>query len=161
MNKALIITAISLTLVGCQATSGANNIDIATYAPIIDVEGDGHDRQTYLDDLTNCRLLGQRAQIAYEEQRAKEQKQAFASAAVGAVAGAALGHVLGNNNNVTHAGRTTTSAAITGAAIGGGIGADSVDLSRELAKFGPTVVVDKCMERRGYHILSVTGFGGG
>ena len=74
----------------------------------------------------------------------------------GALAGAAVG-----NANDTYSSSGTTIGALTGAAIAAEIGANQVDYSRIIAKFGPTQVVDRCMASRGYHILSNEGFGGG
>ena len=155
-KTAVLILGAAVILGACQTT---NTINLATYAPVIDTYQ--VDQAQYNIDLTQCRELGQRAQIAYNAQREKEQEQAFKSALIGAVAGAAIGRVASNNSSSLSSGRATTAGALYGGAIGGAIGADGVDYSRTIAKFGPTRVVDDCMTNRGYEILSIRGFGGG
>ena len=144
-------------LAGCQAT-GSQRYNLAQYAPVIDVKGHGYDVATYYNDLEECRVLGMRVQMNYEEQRRKEQAARNQAAVVGAVAGAVVGHVVGDHNDY-HVGRSTTAGAATGALIGAE--SSPVDLDRTMAKFGPTAIVDRCMSDRGYTILSAEGFGGG
>lgn len=144
-------------LTGCQTT---NTIDLASYAPVIDLKGQGQDEAIYWQDLHECRELGQKVQKTYQEQRKKEQEQALATAFIGALAGAAIGDTVGRRNNV-HTGNTATAVALTGLTVGAQLGADQVDYSRLLAKFGPTAVVDRCLAGRGYKILSNEGLGGG
>ena len=155
-KTAILILGAAVMLGACQTT---NNINLATYAPVIDTYQ--VDQAQYNIDLSQCRTLGQKAQIAYNQQRQKEQDQAFKSALIGAVAGAAIGRVASNNTRGLSSGRGTTAGALYGGAIGGAIGAEGVDYSRTIAKFGPTQVVDDCMTNRGYEILSIRGFGGG
>ena len=143
----------------CQSVE-SQRINIATYAPVIDVKGQGYDVAKYNTDLNECRFLGMRVQATYEEQRKKEQSQALQSALIGAVAGAAIGQVSSQNSG-SHSGRALTAGALTGAAIGADIGAEAIDYDRAFVKFGPTGIVDKCMTDRGYKILSLEGFGGG
>ena len=149
MKKEYVLLSIML-LSGCQ-TVESQRIEIASYAPVIDVKGQGYDNATYLLDLYECRELGVKIQATYEAQRKKEQMQATEQVIVGILAGALIGHAIGANNDY-HTGRTAT----TGAS-----GSDAVDYSRTMAKFGPTGIVDRCMAGRGYVILSNEGFGGG
>ena len=141
-----------------QAASGSDSISILHYTPVIDVKGQGYDVATYYNDLEECRVLGMRVQMTYQEQRRQEQEAQAQSAIVGALLGAAVGHGIAQHND-NHAGRGATAGAFAGAALG----ADSspVDYSRTMAKFGPTAIVDRCMTDRGYKILSLEGFGGG
>ncbi len=149
MKKEYVLLSIIL-LSGCQ-TVESQRIEIASYARIIDVKGQGYDNATYLLDLYECRELGVKIQATYEAQRKKEPMQATEQVIVGILAGALIGHAFGANNDY-HTGRTATAGAS---------GSDSVDYSRTITKFGPTGVVDRCMAGRGYVILSNEGFGGG
>ena len=158
MKKEYVLLSIML-LSGCQ-TVESQRIEIASYAPVIDVKGQGYDNATYLLDLYECRELGVKIQATYEAQRKKEQMQATEQVIVGILAGALIGHAIGANNDY-HTGRTATAGAIYGGAIAGASGSDAVDYSRTMAKFGPTGIVDRWMAGRGYVILSNEGFGGG
>ena len=144
-------------LAGC-GTTGSQRINIVNYAPVIDVKGQGYDLATYYNDLDECRVLGMKVQMAYEEQRQREQDAQAQAAIVGALVGAAVGHGLAQHND-NHAGRGATTGAVAGAAIGAST--SPVDYSHTMAKFGPTAVVDRCMSDRGYRILSAEGYGGG
>ena len=159
MKKKFLLVLCAGLLTACQ-TIESQRINLATYSPAVDIEGEGISEAQYADDLASCRRIGQSVQAKYEEQRKKEQDQALKSAVIGALAGAALGTAIGQNNNV-HSGHALTTGAIYGAALGGASGVDAIDYSRVIAKFGPTEVVDRCMARRGYYILSNEGLGGG
>ena len=128
MKKEYVLLSIML-LSGCQ-TVESQRIEIASYAPVIDVKGQGYDNATYLLDLYECRELGVKIQATYEAQRKKEQMQATEQVIVGILAGALIGHAIGANNDY-HTGRTATTGAIAGAS-----GSDAVDYSRTMAKFG-------------------------
>ena len=143
-------------LAGCG--TGAERINIVHYAPVIDVKGQGYDLATYHNDLDECRVLGMKVQMAYEDQRRREQEAQAQAAIVGALVGAAVGHGLAQHND-NHAGRGATVGALAGAAVGSDT--SPVDYSHTMAKFGPTAVVDRCMSDRGYRILSAEGYGGG
>lgn len=149
----------ALALSACQ-TVESQRIELASYSPVIDVSGQGYDQAEYLQDLHECRQLGVTVQARYEAQRKKEQEQAMNQAIAGAFIGALVGHAIGSNNDY-HTGRSATAGALYGGAIAGVAGADAIDYSRVIAKFGPTAVVDRCMQGRGYKILSIEGFGGG
>lgn len=145
-------------LAGCASESAS--IDISGYEPVIDVKGQGYDVATYHQDLDECRMFGMRVQATYEAQRKKEIEDAQKSALIGTLAGAVIGQVVGDTNDY-HTGRSATAGAIYGGAIGAAAGAKKIDYSHTIAKFGPTGVVDRCMNDRGYKILSAEGFGGG
>ena len=146
-----------MLLAGCGSAT-TESINLAGYAPVIDVKGQGYDQATYLVDLQECRDLGMRVQATYAEQRKREQEDQRTRAFAGALIGAVAGHAIGDHNDY-HTGRLTTAGALTGASIGASTGA--VDYTRTLAKFGPTAIVDRCMTDRGYKVLSAEGFGGG
>ena len=150
--------AVAILLVGCVTDS--KQINLATYAPVIDVQGQGYDVGDFNKDLGECRVLGTQVQAAYKEQQEKERQDAFASAMVGAFLGAVVGQAVGDNNGY-HTGRSATAGALYGGAIGGAARASNMDYTNMLVKFGPTAIVDRCMKDRGYKILSAEGFGGG
>ena len=155
-----IIAALGVAGLASCMTTGSESFNIHTYAPVIDVKGQGYDIVQYHQDIEECRDLGLKMQAIYEEQREKELGNAAASAAAGLVLGAITGQVIANNNDV-HSGRALTTGALYGAAIGASIGGDAIDYDRAFTKFGPTGVVDRCMKDRGYKILSAEGYGGG
>ncbi len=157
LKTAVLLTGM-LAFVACAQDSA--RIDLTTYAPVIDVGGQGYDIADYNKDLDECRALGVRVQAAYEAQQKKEREDAQKAAFVGALAGAVIGHSVGRNNDY-HTGRSATAGALYGGAIGGAVGAENLDYTRDITKFGPTSIVDRCMTDRGYKILSVEGFGGG
>ena len=59
-------------LAGCAQESA--RIDLTSYAPVIDVKGQGYDMADYQQDLNECRMLGVRVQAAYEAQQKKERE---------------------------------------------------------------------------------------
>ena len=153
-----LVLAALFALAGCAQESA--RLDLTTYAPVIDVKGQGYDMADYHQDLEECRMLGVRVQAAYEAQQKKEREDAAKSAFVGALAGAVIGHAVGSNNDY-HTGRSATAGALYGGAIGGAVGAENLDYTKDITKFGPTSIVDRCMTDRGYKLLSAEGFGGG
>ena len=154
-----IVPLFLFSLAACNTTE-SQRINLSNYSPVIDVEGEGKEIAQYNKDIEACRKLGLQVQATYEERRAQEQKSATQTAIVSTLAGAALGHVVGSNNDY-HTGRSTTTGAIYGGAIGGALGSEGIDYDREIAKFGPTIIVDKCMVQRGWNPLSSEGLGGG
>ena len=74
---------------------------------------------------------------------------------VGAVVGAAVGNASYNNND-----SATSVGAVYGVGLCAASAAEANDYDRVITKFGPTAIVDKCMENRGYKILSQAGHGG-
>jgi surface antigen len=152
------VAAAAIAISGCATQSAT--IDLATYAPVIDVKGQGYDMAVYNNDLDECRMLGLRVQSAYKEQQKREREDAQKSAIFGALAGAFVGSAIGDNNNY-HSGRSATAGAVYGGAIGAAVGANNMDYGHTITKFGPTAIVDRCMVDRGYKILSAEGYGGG
>ena len=148
-----------VVLGGCE--NGAKRINLTTYSPVVDVKVHGRSQQTFDDDLDDCRLLGLKAQAAYDEQQRKERAEAAGAAIFGVVVGAALGSAIGQANDDYHSGRTTTYGALTGLHVGAEYGAQGLDYVQTIAKFGPTAIVDRCISARGWSILSGEGFGGG
>ena len=143
------------------ASPESQRINLHSYAPVIDLKGQGYDIATYHDDIHECRQLGLKVQASYEEQRRKELDQAAAATFAGILLGAITGEVIANNNDGVHSGRAVTTGAIYGGLIGASTGSELVDYERAFTKFGPTGIVDQCMIGRGYVILSRQGFGGG
>ena len=153
-----VMTAALVSIAACGTQS--RRIDLNSYAPVIDVKGQGHDLAAYQQDLQDCRMLGMVAQAKYDAQREQELEEAKEAAIIGTLAGAILGHAVGSHNDY-HTGRLATAGAAYGAAIGAGVGAENVDYNRTLVKFGPTGLVDRCLRDCGYRILSAGGYGGG
>ena len=71
MRKEYFLLSIIL-LSGCQ-TAESQRIEISSYAPAIDVKGQGYDKATYLLDLYECLELGVKIQATYEAQRKKSK----------------------------------------------------------------------------------------
>ena len=140
----------ALSVSACALTP---KIDIANYAPIIDLEF--VDPGAYQHDLSACRMLAQRAQAAYETERKKDVSRALTASLLGAVAGAVIGEALDDQGD-----EGAIIGALEGAAVGSAIGGN-VDYSSTIAKFGPTMIVDRCMIQRGYSVLNEPGLGGG
>ena len=158
--RSLKLCCIALALMGCASVE-SQRINLDTYAPVIDLKGQGYDRAIYHQDLSDCRDLGYKVQATYEAQRKKELEQAAAATFAGILLGAMTGEVIAHNNDGVHSGRAVTAGAINGGLLGANIGAEVVDYERAFTKFGPTGIVDQCMIGRGYVILSREGFGGG
>ena len=148
----ILLLTFSAQLIGCGGT--AQRLDLGTYSPVIDIYQ--YDTTQFNTDITQCRQLAITAQEKYDLQYAEEKAEIFASALVGAVVGAAAGNALDNNDN-----SVITVGAVYGAGLGTASAAEGNDYNGVIKKFGPTAIVDKCMENRGYQILSQSGYGGG
>ena len=149
--RALAPLTLVLFLGACAITP---QINLTEYSPVIDLEG--MDQGKYVTDLEACRVLGLKAQARYKALREKEIGETIAATAIGAALGAGTGALISRNSS-----RGAGQGAVVGGAIGGVAAGTNVDHTREIAKFGPTIIVDRCMANRGYTILSNTGFGGG
>lgn len=150
--QTILLLTVSGLLISCGGD--AQRLDLRTYSPVIDIYQ--YDTTQFNTDITQCRQLAITAQEKYDLKRAEERAEIFASAVVGAVVGAAVGNALDNNND-----SATTVGAVYGAGLGAASTAEANDYNRVIIKFGPTAIVDKCMENRGYQILSQSGYGGG
>ena len=156
MSKAHPIRVLSpflaaVLLCACAITP---QIALTEYSPVIDV--DRVDQAQYRVDLEACRVLGLKAQARYKAQREKEVGEAVAASLIGAALGAGGGALLSDQPS-----RGAGQGAIVGGAIGAAAGGTAVDYTRDIAKFGPTIIVDRCMQNRGYTLLSNPGLGGG
>lgn len=141
----------AVLLCACAITP---QIALTEYSPVIDLEQ--VDQVQYRVDLEACRVLGLKAQARYKAQREKEVGEAVAASLIGAALGAGGGALLSDRPS-----RGAGQGAIVGGAIGAAAGGTGVDYTRDIAKFGPTVIVDRCMQNRGYTLLSNPGLGGG
>ena len=150
--QTILLLTVSALLIGCDGT--AQRLDLGTYSPVIDIYQ--YDTIQFNTDITQCRQLAITAQEKYDLQQAEERVEIVASAVVGAIVGAAVGNALDDNND-----SATTVGAVYGAGLGAASAAESNDYNRVITKFGPSAIVDKCMENRGYQILSQSGYGGG
>lgn len=156
---AMLVAGVALSLAGCASTE-SRRINLGSYAPVVDVKGQGYDVATYYADLDECRFIGMKVQADYEQRYEQEKREAFQAAAIGVAVGAALGSAIGQHND-QHSGRALTEGALIGGALGASVGSDQIDYDRTMARFGATAVVDRCMQGRGYTVLSAEGRGGG
>ena len=150
--QTILLLTVSGLVIGCDGA--AQRLDLRTYSPVIDFYQ--YDTTQFNTDITQCRQLAITAQEKYNSQQAEERDEIFASAVVGAIVGAAVGNELDGNND-----SATTVGVVYGAGLGVTSAAEANDYNRVITKFGPTAIVDKCMENRGYQILSQSGYGGG
>ena len=102
-----------------------------------------------LIDLFECRNIGLRVQAEYERKNKKEcEEVTLAGLVIGALAGAVIGSV--------------GVEAGDGAVVGGTVGlfeGTSTETNYDLVK-GPRRIIDRCMKKRGYNLLSDLGVGG-
>ncbi|RWR08521.1 glycine zipper family protein [Paenirhodobacter populi] len=102
----------------------------------------------YESDLAECRNVALQVEADYKERQGKEAAQNLvAGLVVGALLGAAVGSHASNQGDLIGVG------AATGALAGAGSG----DYTHDLVTYGPRRVVDRCMDGRGYKLL--TDFG--
>ncbi len=114
--------------------------DPRLYEPVVDpVSKDAK----YSYNLSECRRLGTQASIDYSNDASEQMAGAML---LGAVLGAAVGAAAGGSD---YAGST--------AALGMAVGANSVDLDHVAE--GPNRIIDRCLENRGYVVLSDPGKG--
>ena len=136
------ITAITL-LAACQPVQ-----PLSDYAPAVDPGK--YSQAKYQRDLTDCRSIAERVEADYKERQQKEVGQRVVTGLlVGAVLGAAVGTRGPNQGDLI----------ATGAATGALAGGVSGDYNHDLVTYGPRRVVDRCMQGRGYQLL--TDFGRG
>ena len=129
MRSGVMVLGLSLVIAACAQGGG-----MAPPTPIIDTQG--VDAAQYQQDLTQCQQYAQ--QVSVGEDAAKG---AFGGALLGAAMGAAVGAVTGN------AGRGAAIGAAAGG-IGGGAGLAGKAF-KERKK-----IVSRCMQGRGYNVLS-------
>ena len=150
-KQTLLLLTVSGLVIGCSGA--AQRLDLRTYSPVIDIYQ--YDTTQFNTDITQCRQLAITAQEKYDVEQAEERAEIFASTVVGAVVGAAVGNASDNNND-----SATSVGAVYGVGLCAASAAEANDYNRVITKFGPTAIVDKCMENRGYKILSQAGHGG-
>ena len=133
--------------------------DIAAYAPAVDIKGQGISEEKWLEDLSDCREIGEKVQEQYLAQQEEEAGQAIFLGVLGLAAGVAAGQAIGNNR--AYEGALTTQLGVAGAGAGLAVGASQADYMGVVARRGPQGVVDECLAGRGYRILSGKSLGGG
>ena len=140
MKHFFLTSSACLWLVAC-----APEVTLDTYTPVVDAGKNS--AAIFEKDLAACRVVAKNAEAKYiAEGQAAAQNQAIAGALVGAVLIAALGG--------------DTSDVAAGAAYGGLAGAaDAGSDSYEIQKYGPRRIVDRCLDQRGYAVLSDLGRG--
>lgn len=131
--------ALKLTGALCAAAlalSACASPDVANVRPIVDT----NDRVAYEADLADCQQL---AATEMREYSRREARIGFASVAIGALIGLAIGADIGD-----------TGAAIAGAGIGATLGAaDARNRLDEEAAYRQADIVYGCMEGRGWRVL--------
>ena len=138
-------------LLGC---GGAQRPNLGTYSQVIDLYQ--YYATQFNTDITQCRQLAITAEEKYDLQQAEERAEIFALAVVGVIFGEAVGNTVDDNND-----SATTVGAVYGAELGAVSATVANDYNRVVRKFGPTAIVDKYMENKGYQISSQSGYGDG
>lgn len=142
MKTALISLSACAAILACAPMPTLDN-----YRPAVDP---AKTNMAQFDaDLADCVALAKKVQDDY--QAAREQELAV-NVLSGIVAGAIVGNAFGDGSH------RDVAAGMAAGAVGG---AASTDYTSDLIKFGPQRVVDRCMEGRGYNVLSDPGRGGG
>jgi len=121
---------------------------LLNYEPIVDPGQT--EMAKYAGDLEECRSVALRVEADYKQ---RQQEELGRNVLVGALVGATAGAIVGNNTSYKN--EAIKYGAVTGAAAG----ATSGDYTRDLVKFGPRRVVDRCMANRGHAILNDIGRG--
>lgn len=131
-----------LGVAGCKTTQ-----PLTEYEPVVDTYN--VDMAAFESDLFECRNIGLRVQAEYERKNKKEREEAtLAGLVIGALAGAVIGSVSGEAGD--------------GAVVGGTVGlleGASAETTYDPVK-GPRRIIDRCMKKRGYDVLSDLGVGG-
>ena len=135
-----------LGVAGCKTTQ-----PLTEYEPVVDTYN--VDMAAFESDLFECRNIGLRVQAEYERKNKKEREEAtLAGLVIGALAGALAGAVIGS----------VSGEAGDGAVVGGTVGlleGASAETTYDPVK-GPRRIIDRCMKKRGYDVLSDLGVGG-
>lgn len=118
---------------------------LESYRPAVDPAKT--DMAKFDADLAECVAIAKQVQDDYQEARSQELAVNILS---GMVAGAIVGNAFGDGSH------RDVAAGIAAGAAGG---AASGDYTYDLIHFGPQRVVDRCMEGRGYNVLSDPGRG--
>ncbi|MBV1889058.1 MAG: glycine zipper family protein [Proteobacteria bacterium] len=115
----------SMLILGVVATL----LSFSGQADVI-IDPAGVDKEVYEKDLAECKELS-----------GQVESKAGSSAARGAVQGAAIGVIVGNNN------RSTRRHAGVGAVLGGASGSNRTRAEQEK-------IIKNCMKGRGYNVLN-------
>ncbi len=144
MNKYFLSPIVGATfLAACQPVQ-----PLSDYTPAVDPGK--YSQAKYQSDLVQCRAVAEQVEADYKQRQQKETGQRLIG---GILVGAALGAAVGTRS------LNQGDMIGTGAAIGGLAGATSGDYTNDLVTYGPRRVVDRCMQGRGYTLL--TDFGRG
>ena len=131
-----------LGVAGCKTTQ-----PLTEYEPVVDTYN--IDMAAFESDLFECRNIGLCVQAEYERKNKKELEEAtLAGMVIGALAGAVIGSVSGEAGD--------------GAVVGGTVGlleGAGAETTYDPVK-GLRSIIDRCMKKRGYDVLSDLGVGG-
>lgn len=138
-----LIGGAAFLLAACQPVQ-----PLSEYAPAVDPGK--YSQAKYQRDLQDCRMVAERVEADY---KARQQKEVGQRLVTGVLVGAVLGAAVGTRS--AHQGDLIATGAATGAVAG----AASGDYNHDLVTYGPRRVVDRCLQGRGYRLL--TDFGQG
>ena len=139
----------NIFLAGVILVSGCQTIDpLEAYQPVIDPKLT--DLSKFQLDLVDCREIALKLHDEYKERQGKEL---VANLLVGAIAGATTGAVVGSGSS------NQSTLIKAGAATGAAAGFVNRDYHRDIVKYGPRRVVDRCMTNRGHGVLNDIGRG--
>ena len=143
MTKKLSIIFLGCTLLGACATES-----LVDYSPIVDPKM--IDQTKFDKDIVECRSIALQVEADY---RKRQSEQAMSNMLAGALAGAITGAVVGSGSDYQ------SELTAYGAASGMAAGAAANDYTRDLVKYGPRRVIDRCMANRGHTLLNDIGRG--
>ncbi len=159
--RALAASAsLSLILSACGSaysatTSSVNKLGAAEYMPAVDVAASGKSESQYQTDLSACRAIAANRQAtASQEAQQETLSNAVATTTGGALAGAAIGAALTDEDGES----SRVGNAAKGGAIGalGGLFASSAftfaEQSKEVSSQTKKILL-RCLEGRGYNVL--------
>lgn len=103
--------------------------DLTIYSPATDVEGQGKTQAAYDTDIEACRELGIKMHAEYKD-----------------AASIAVQQQVHKSMSLSLLGRPATKEELE--EVSGGSG----EYNKDIAEFGPTIIVDRCMEQNGWQL---------
>ena len=137
------VLAVSSILLSACATES-----LVDYSPIVDPKM--INQKKFDKDIIECRSIALQVEADY---RKRQNEQAMSNMLAGALAGALTGAVVGSGSD--YQSELTTYGAVSGMAAG----AATNDYTRDIVKYGPRRVIDRCMTNRGHALLNDVGRG--
>ena len=137
------VLAVSSILLSACATES-----LVDYSPIVDPKM--INQKKFDKDIIECRSIALQVEADY---RKRQNEQAMSNMLAGALAGALTGAVVGSGSDYQ------SELATYGAVSGMAAGAATNDYTRDIVKYGPRRVIDRCMTNRGHALLNDVGRG--